>query len=309
MENNQVMIDVHQRRSVLGMLNATIQFIKKNYKALLKASLPGGLLYIVISILMPYFSESFSGVFVKMAFTGHLSLSSIPMGPLIGGIVLVLLILFSFCYINGAVISQLNLYPDHDLSTLTFNDYKPLLLKSMGRYAIFLVFFYVCMIVLGGAFLGSLSVSPWLMLAPFFLFCYITIPLSFSAMAYVAEGSKFIASVKRGFSLGSRYWGFTFGFFFLLLLLFIIVLVMASLPQIVMQIIAKLSYESTYMDGNPNTLPWFFQILMVLAKIISLIISYALSITSTVAAYIVFFNCVKRREDKLTYAAEQSSEL
>ena len=305
MENNQTKINFFQSRSLSGLLSATIQFLKENYKSLLKATWIPGIIYIIAS---GYFTRHLTELTSVIQAGGKVSPSlSIAMG------IFFLFMVLASCYIAGIVASLLKLYPEQDLSTLKYEDYRHDALRKSLRYLfmsiIIGIIFVLCIgIIFGLCIVACVSSDKLLfvlsMLLTFAGIIYLLIPLSFILIGSITNAPKIGVAIKQGFSLGSRYWGRTFVYLFFILVMCGLIMLVASIPNTVMTMVAKASSASVA-DGNADTLPVWISALYMIAALLSALFSYFYSLVSFVAAYLALFNCVKRREEKLEFDAEQ----
>lgn len=242
MEPQKTKIPFYLQRTFTEKINASFDFIKENWKPLLKYST-----YLILPICLLQ-GVSFNAIMTKAYDEAYLeSLAYTPDNSELISFILNYLLLILFFSLGAFIMTSLvytlvKTYNDREngLEGISFNDIKSLLLGNIGRLlmqtliAILLVTGAVIVISL----LGMLSGLTLILTIP--LLFVMAIPLSLWTPVYLYEHTGVIESLTKSYKLGMATWGGIFAVMFVMGFITNIVQGVASLPWGVSTIVNQL---------------------------------------------------------------------
>lgn len=213
MDSQKAKIAMYVKRSFGDKMNASFEFIKENWKPLLKFTT---YLILPLCLVQSMSMNSLTSGWLTMS-TNLQNGSANPLAQLgglfwasYGGTLLCALI--GMVILTSLVYGLMKIYSEREerLVGITFADLKPLLTKNIGRMCILTLFMIVlsiliCLIV-GG--LGALT--PFTLLLTFPLIMAIAVPLALFSPIYLFEKLGIMAAFKKTFRLGFATWGGVF---------------------------------------------------------------------------------------------------
>ncbi|MDR0893238.1 MAG: hypothetical protein LBN24_11595 [Mediterranea sp.] len=286
MESQRPKITLYAKRSFGEKLNTSFDFIKENWKPILKyityLMLPLCMIQSLFMNGMNSAMTSFVGGDLAAANIGKASHTPpILNGPFLlnylGTIffgIIAGLMAYSLLY------SLMKLYNDREerLKGITFNDIRPLLFKNMGRLfvlgIVYSILFTVVIFIM--MLLGYLTL--WTLVLTIPLLVALMIPLFLAAPVYLFEDISLFDSIVKTYRIGFPTWG---GTFLIVLVMGIIASVLQGIAAMPWYIVYVVKLLFSYSDGaaSPsiwiNFIQYLFGILMLYGGYITMILTVA----------------------------------
>lgn len=212
MESQKPKIALYVKRPFGDKLNATMDFIKENWKPMLKFST-----YLILPLCLIQ-AISMNGI---MGEQWALQLPKRPGNPLeaIGAQFWVNYGLMFLCYLVGSILltsivyGLMQIYNQREerLAGVTFADLKPFLFRNIKRLLV-MVLFYIVLIIAVSIVIGILvAASPFTLLLTIPLLIACAVPLALFTPIYLFEEIGIFAAFQKTFRLGFATWGGVFG--------------------------------------------------------------------------------------------------
>lgn len=213
MESQKPRIELYVKRPFSEKLNASFDFIKENWKPIIKfvtyLLLP---LSLIQALSLNGFMGSYMGV-VSQASQGD-SDSILSALPTLGLSYSVLLL----CSWLGSVVLVSLIYAlmmtyrkrEGRLEGITLGELRPLLLHNVVAMIKLTLFFFVLMMVALCLLVGLVVVTPFTLILTIPLLVACAVPLSLWAPVYLFEEISLIGALKKTFRLGFATWGGVF---------------------------------------------------------------------------------------------------
>jgi hypothetical protein len=240
MEYPNPKIKFYKVRSLNEKLTVVFEFLRENWKPLLKFSF-----YLILPICL---IQAFSmNSMMRYAFSMGYESAAGGLGNdffsfILNYGILMILILLGTSILNALVYTLMAEYERRDsrLMIITFDDFKALLIRNTGKILRALLLFMGAAALLGGLF-GLLAwVSAWslMLTVPVLLIGTVAVMIPFSLFmpVYLFEDIPFFEALRKSFRYGFSAWGETF----------VVILIFGFLANIV---------------SGVTMLPWYFVIL------------------------------------------------
>ena len=280
MESQKPKVAMYMKRSFGGKLNASFDFIKENWKQLLKYST-----YLILPICLIQ-AANFNGMMGGMSSYSALEAAGAtnanPISALGASFFMNYAGVILFSCLGGLLLTSLiyalaRLYNEREerLNGITFSDIKALLFHNvkrliiMGLVCAFLATFVIMIIGL----LAYLSLFTLILTIPL-LFAFL-IPLVLMAPIYLFEDISLMAAFKKTYRLGFATWG---GVFLMLIIMGIIASVLQTVFSIPWYVIYFVKMIFTMSDGGEagtsigvNFVQYLFSVVMLYGSYLSAI--------------------------------------
>ena len=278
MESQKPKIVLYAKRSFGEKLNVTFDFIKENWKVMLKYItyfvLPLCLIQAVnFNSLMGHMYDVNSLLAASM---NHNVASGISM--IINSSLLIVLSLLAGIVITALIFTFFRTYMDREerLKNLHFNDMKPLFIRNLKRSFVLFLWYLLFVIILSILLVSLTLVSLYTLIITIPLFVALIFPLLLVPSAYMLEEISVWQSIKKSFRLGFATWGG----------IFLIVLIMSIIANVI-QTVLGIPWYVTYMvrmiffmseGGTEATISFGYSFLQYLLMVVLLFGGYVSSI-------------------------------
>ncbi|MDR0938001.1 MAG: hypothetical protein LBN29_01415 [Mediterranea sp.] len=250
METQKPKIALYARRSFGERLNATFDFIKENWKLLLKyttyAMLP---LCLIQSVFMSRFANA-SDLFGP-EFGQSVDWDPATVAAVIGYLGYMLFAFIASLALYSIVYALMQVYARRDerLVGITFNDLRPLGTRNAGRIIVMaiIVTFLVIMAAIVMAMLAFMS--RWTIVFSLIAFIALTIPLALLPPIYLFEQVSIGEAIGKTYRLGFATWGSTFLMLLVLGIIGYALQFVLSLPYYAV-IVAKTLLTGSYSEST-----------------------------------------------------------
>lgn len=300
MENQKPRIEFYRQRTFSEKLNATFDFIRENWKPLLKYTF---YLIMPICLVQTFAMNAFIGGYLDLVMSSNNS--SYFSGSMYSFItnygIMLFCVLVGSAILSGLVYAMMQTYATREnrLQNITLEDFKERLVGNTWkclRIIFFLIAIYLVIIVFAGLLAGmastySLTLTLFIMI-PILLLCTICIiPLMMLIPVYVFEREiSFSGAVKKGWKLGTSTLGGMLGLMFVLYIITSVIQTVTMLPwylTIVVGSVMTLTSES----GISQSVIYKFAI-----YILGLIQSYGVYVSSIIGIVGLAFQYFHARE-------------
>jgi hypothetical protein len=251
MENQKPRIEFYRQRTFSEKLNATFDFIRENWKPLLKYSF---YLIMPVCLVQTFAMNSFVNGYANLVLSSMNS-SSNYFGNSVYSFaasygVLLFCLLIGSAILSGLVYAMMQTYATREnrLQDITIDDLKERLAGNAWkclRISFFLIFVYLVIIAFAGLLAVLVSVYSLILTVPLFIvFVLCLIPLMMLIPAYIFEhGISFSGAVRKAWKLGTATLGGMIG-------LMIVLYIIAS----VIQTVTLMPWYITTVVGSVMTL-------------------------------------------------------
>lgn len=251
MEQQSTKIKFYVKRSFGEKLNVTFDFIKQNWKTLLKYST-----YLILPLCMiqAFLLNKMAAMSLESpdiaALIEAYGFEALPPGYLLYNGCTMLFAMIGGMLITAVIFGLMQIYNEREqgLTGITFNDLKPYLLRNMWRYFLVVLFlivlsilYVIAMVLLGALLPVSLALTVPLMLV-------LLIPLSLIVPIYLFERIGMGGALVKSFRLGFPTWIGIFGVGLLLGIIALILQTAMSLPWLVVTMVQQVFTMSEYGD-------------------------------------------------------------
>lgn len=227
-------IKFYVKRSFGEKLNVSFDFIKQNWKALLKFST---YMILPVCLVQAVSLNKFMGIYL-----GTGLMESIETDPsllqTLGPTFLMHYLLLFLCIIIGNVLMTSTIYGliqvynerEDGLRNLSFQELKPYLLRNVGRCFVTMLMLFL-LLALYAFFMGVLAAAAeYTLMLTFPLLMVLVIPLSLLMPVYLFERISIGKAIGKAFRLGMSTWGGVFGISLLMAIIANILSGVLSLP-------------------------------------------------------------------------------
>jgi len=254
-------------------MNASFDFIKENWKVLLKYVT---YLILPLCVVQALSLNSFMGYYMGalMGGVGGMEFDNLGSGFFASYGFLVIFSMIGYLLITSLVYALVKLYNEREdrLNNITFADFKPLLFKNMGRLFLIGLFLFIFSIVVALVLVllafGSLLTLILTIPAFFALF----IALSIWSPIYLFEDIGFGASLSKAFRMGFATWGGIFAILFIMGMVASVLQGVLMTPWYMAVVVKSLFAYSN--DGLVEEPSLFYNILVYILGIIQLYGTY-----------------------------------
>jgi len=246
MENQRQRIELYRQRTFSEKLNATFDFIRENWKPLLKYSF-----YLIMPICLVQTFAMNSVMFGIIDSTGGRLVGSSADLAVNGGI-FVICCMIGMSLLSGLIYAMMQTYSTHTdgLQNAVFGDFKEHLVRNALRYLGLNL-----LIIMFAALLASLTVSFATLISPvtlsitvpiILLFTFLMIPLVLIFPTYLFERYiTVLGAIKKAWKLGiSSFWGML-GFLIVLYFIASVIQSVTMVPWYILLVISSIFSNSS----------------------------------------------------------------
>ncbi len=208
--------------------------------------------------------------------------------------------LLGYMLISALVYGMMQLYAQREnrLIKLTFKEFKPLLLKYMGKSFRIMLFYFTVALLLGIVIGGLALLSLWTLVLTLLLFAVLVI-ISISPMAmfvpiYLFEDRPFFESLNRAFRYGMSFWFEIFGVIFVFGLIAGLVNTVTYLPWYLVVVVGQV-FSLASPETGINQSIWY-QFLVYILGIIQSYGAYISQIITMTGIAFEYFHIREKRE-------------
>jgi hypothetical protein len=213
MENEKPRIEFYRQRTFSEKLNITFQFIRENWKPLLKYSF-----YIImpVCLIQTFATNAFFDTYMGLI-TGSASgniINSSMYNVMANYGVMMLCMLIGGAIMSGLIYAMMQTYATREnrLRDVTLDDFKEILTKNTWKYLriIFFILFVYLLIACIMILLAYISMITLFLTVPLLIaFIILLIPIMLVAPVYIFERDiKLFAAIKKAWILGTTtLWG------------------------------------------------------------------------------------------------------
>ena len=213
MEYLEPRIEFYRQRSFSEKLNVIFEFIRENWRPLLKYSF---YLIMPVCLIQTLATNSFMDIYINAAKTLQ---TDSPFGSSVAGFignlgVMLFCNLTGLAIISGLIYAMMQTYAvrKNKLQDVTLNDFKGLLVKNAWKYIrlILAIIFVFVLIVMAMGFLAAASVWSLVITLPlFFIGLIFLVPMLLVVPAYIFERDiSFLDAFRKAWKLGyATLWG------------------------------------------------------------------------------------------------------
>ena len=286
MNNQNSTIVFLKSRSFAGKLSASFKFVNENFKVLFKF---GSYILLPVSIVL-------AALFLVWS---HFSGDPLSAGYIASSVVAVILSFVGGSIFYAFLFSCIKEYKQEGyIGNITLSKIKSSLIDNFRRVIGASVIVTVCMFVLITltVVLATLSVYTLILMVPVLLFLFV--PLVYVIYLFVLENISFAEAVKDAFKIGVPTWSSTFGVLLISGLLAGLMQLIASAPWI-LGIAADSFAQLAVMNGEPSSLPGYFNVMMFVFAVIAIFISAFAEMFVIVSMSFQYYSEKTRRSEKL----------
>jgi hypothetical protein len=282
-------IKMYRQRSVGECVTATFDFVKENWKVLLRFAS-----YLLVPLALV------QGVLTNMnPESGANGITSIFMFSSFGVLAVYLV---SYVLVTALVYSLMTTYEEREqrLSGITFDDIKPRLLKNGWRIVVLIL----TGILFGGMGLlltyGLVNILSGFIILPLWFFVMVfAIPATMILPVYLFEECSVSEAIAKGFRLGFSAWGSLFGFLILMTIITTVVSGVMEGPLSILLFLKVLLMENDDLSNYRTLLSLGGLAAATISSYISFMVATLMPIGT---AYM--YGSVSEREDGLTNARD-----
>lgn len=281
-QNQTPKIPFYVQRPFGEKMNASFDFIKENWKVLLKYTT---YLILPLCLLQALSLNSFFGYYMSAVMSGiygtNMDLDSFGEGFFVSYGFMMLFSLIGYLLITGLLYALVKLYNDREdrLVGITFKEIRPLLFRNMGRLFLMGILLTVIVIAFGivmGIF-GALSPLTLILTVPA-LFAFF-IALSIWPPVYLFEDLGLGNSFSKAIRLGFATWGGVFAILFIMGLVASVLQGVISTPWYMTVVVESLlSYSDEGVVAESSFLYNFFIYILAVLMVYSMYLSMTFSI-------------------------------
>ena len=272
MEYLKQRIEFYRRRSFSEKMNVIFEFIRENWKPLLKYSF---YLIMPVCLIQTYAMNSFLSVYISaLARDGSSgTLISNSMASFFGNYgVWMLCYLIGSAILSGMIYSMMQTYATRDdkLHNITINDFKDSLVRNTWKYihvmlALLFVFVFAVLWIASLAFITTWSLAftiPILLIALLLL-----IPLGLFVPVYIFERDiSFSQAFRKAWKLGYATLGGILGLMIVLYIISSVIKTVTMLPWYLMTIVSTVFSITSVTTANQSPIFKFVQYILGLVQ-------------------------------------------
>ena len=297
MEYDKPKIEFYRQRTFSEKMNAVFDFIRENWKPLLKYSF---YLIIPVCLIQSYAVNSISGSLFSQLLDSE-NIFNNSMSNILSGYGIILLCrLMGSAIMAGMIYAMMQTYAvrENRLQNVTINDFKSILISNVWKYicmifALIIIFIFIAFIM--GIFSAILSSISFLLVIPILLaFLCFLIPLMLVIPTYIFERDiTFFDAIAKAWKLGfSTFWGMI-GLMIVLYIILYVIQKVASIPWSATALISMLFSKTseTVMTQTP-----VYKFLMYLFGLIQAFGEYVASIIGILGLAFQYFHAREKIE-------------
>ncbi len=297
MENQKTRIEFYRQRTFSEKLNATFDFIRENWKPLLKYTF---YLIMPICLVQTFAMNTFISGYFDLAMS--MSSSSIYFGNSMYSFianygVLLFCALIGSAVLSGLVYAMMQTYATREnrLQNITLDDFKERLVKNAWKHlriSLFLIFIYIVIAVFAGLLAALVSIYSLFITIPILLvFMLCLIPLMMLIPVYIFEHDiSFSNAIKKSWKLGTSTLGGMIGLMFVLYIIASVIQTVTMLPWYITVVVGSMM-RLTSESGISQSVIYKFAI-----YILGLLQSYGVYVSSIIGAIGLAFQYFHARE-------------
>lgn len=287
MDNQNSTVVFLKSRSFAGKISASFKFINENFKVLFKFGsyilLPVSIILAVLSLIWAHFASEPASV-----------------GYIVSAIITVI-----FSFIGGSVFyaflfTCIKEYKQNGyIGNITLFKIKSLLIANFRKVLLTLVVVTIFMALLMAltVVLAIISLYTLILMIPILLFLYV--PLIYLCYLFVLEDISFGKAVKEAFKIGVPTWSSAFGVLLISGLLAGLMQVIASAPWL-LGIAADSFAQLAMLNGEPSSLPGYFNIMMFVFGAMAIFLSAFAEILVIVSMAFQYYGEKARQTERMT---------
>lgn len=293
MENQSTKIILFKDRSLAGRLSASLEFVEKNFKVLLKFC---SIFILPIALIISFTYVYLGDPSVRLGDIRHLT-------PDIYGYIaylffVFLIYVFGLICLTSMVYTLLKEYSAREsLANITFGEIKELFIANIKRFIVLCLVITLLYIPFIGLAVLCAVFSLWTLFISIPILIYLCIPVRYMQAIYLFEEISMKDAIKKGFVLGTANWGGTFLVLLLSSIFALIVQGVVSLPFAIGKLIQAQAFNSV-LDGNLANLPSYFIVLMFFLGSIAYFATYLAQIYVEIAMMFQYFSVTQKAADK-----------
>jgi hypothetical protein len=301
-------IDYHQERDFSKKLNATFEFIRQNFKSLVKSILViAGPPVLIASMII----GSFMGEFFKLIQATTLNpgdTETIQSYFTSVGFWLQLVLMMIFFGVSSVMtIATINnyivLYGEKQTNQIEVSEVWERVRSSFMMYFTTMFFFFLMAIAMYILLIIPVvllaAVSPGLivigMMLMFVVFFYLTISVSLTFIVRTYERKGFLDSIGRSFKLVQGKWWSTFGLIVVLYLIMMVISYIPMMPWYIMTVISTLHNTSSDTLQTPTPMG---EMTTIIFFVLYYMIQMVLATLPNIGIAFQYFNLVELKEAK-----------
>lgn len=297
MENQNPKIEFYRQRTFSEKLNATFDFIRENWKPLLKYTF---YLIMPICLVQTFAMNAFISGYFDLVMSG--SRGSSHFGNSMYGFVanygvLLLCMLIGSALLSGLVYAMMQTYATREnrLQDIILNDFKERLIINAWkclRISLFLIFIYFVIVAFAGILAVLVSTYSLILTIPLLIiFILCLIPLIMLIPVYVFERDiSFPDAVRKAWKLGTTTLGGMLGLMIVLNIIASVIQTVTMLPWYITIVVGSMM-SLTNESGMNQSVIYKFAI-----YVLGLLQSYGVYISSTIGVIGLAFQYFHARE-------------
>jgi hypothetical protein len=294
-QNQKPRIEFYRRRSFSEKMNATFDFIRENWKPLLKYTF---YLIMPICLIQTFAMNSFISGYIGLLTSGNSGgLPSSFRSIMTDYGALMLCSIVGSALIAGMVYAMMQTYATRadGLRHVTLSDFRENLVTNTWKIiciTLFLVFITLLIVSVAALMAVSVSIVSLFITVPlFFMFLLILIPFALIVPVFVFERDiRFLDAIKKAWTLGTKTLGGMLALMFVLYVISSVIQTVTMMPWYIVIIFGNLFSLTTESPVNQSV---FFKFAV---YILGLIQSYGMYAASTISLIGLAFHYFHARE-------------
>ena len=253
MESQKPKVAMYVKRSFGEKLNASFDFIKENWKLLLKFIT---YLLLPVSLIQALSLNGLMGGALKISAVASTTAMAASPSSLVGFMsyygLYMLVFMIGTILLTSLIYAMIRTYNEREerLEGITLGSLKPLLFHNIKKLLILTLFGILLVLIVGGVIgvLAALSLFTLFLTIPVII--AFTVPLALWAPIYLFEDITVMEAFKKTFRLGFATWG---GIFLISLIMGIIANVLQSVTMMPWYIATLVKYFFSMSDAGSET--------------------------------------------------------
>lgn len=296
MENQKNRIEFYRRRTFSEKLNATFDFIRENWRPLLKYTF---YLIMPVCLVQTFAMNAFIGGYLDlvMSLGGSSYFGNSMYSFMTNYGILLFCALIGSAILSGLVYAMMQTYATREnrLQNITLDDFKERLIKNTWKcliISLFLIFIYIVIAVFAGLLAILVSIYSLLITIPILLiFMLCLIPLMMLIPVYIFEHDiSFFDAIKKSWKLGTSTLGGMIGLMIVLNIIASVIQTVTMLPWYITIVIGSMM-TLTSESGISQSVIYKFAI-----YILGLLQSYGIYVSSIIGVIGLAFQYFHARE-------------
>ena len=290
MENKKPRIEFYRQRTFSEKLNVIFEFIRENWKPLLKYSF---YLLMPVCLIQSFATNALFDTYISLVSkTTQDNLFNNSLYSVIANYgIMMLCILIGAAIMSGMLYAMMQTYSTREnrLQDVTLNDFKDTLIKNIWKYIrVLLVAMLAYTLIIGiMAFLAYISIMTFFITIPIFIvFILLLIPLMMIIPVYLFEHDiKLLAAIKKAWKLGiATFWGML-GLMFVLYIISSVIQTVTMMPWYLTLFVGTIFSLSSESAMNQSFIYKFIVYLLGLVQSFGVYVSVIISIIGLAFQY------------------------